>query len=441
MNKKTKFFKNVLLLQFIPILLLGILILSNFREQKTLRIRQLHPYEFNYGYAIPLLVFGIGLVLALFSLFSKQENIPQDDEAEILKIKRQQNFWKFAFYCNVFFLAVIAIFSVIISQEDSIIVDDPVLFYGSIISRALLVVVISLVTASFFLAAGINWKESKTLAVFILIFSFLIIGASVFGDILFMGKFHEASESYKIAKNEKRIPAEGEEQFGDYDGDDSYEESEEGDYQESEEVQEPIEIDKSRLEASCEAITQKLFGEKEAWQVNVKEFWQDYFVDVRWFISSQLGSDSEDSYFYLFNYIENLKDRPKELQSAFESYKSILYNTLSKETYQDKHLDEIVDGLLMAYDDVGTDSEKLNEIYKVMQSDPEKSGTYSIAGYLPGLEKYCSPYALRELRRDKVFCAHSSDVVWFYSFWARRNKDGSVNEAVSILKEIKEHYK
>jgi len=152
MNKKTRFFKNVLLLQFIPILLLGILISSNFREQKILKIRQLHPYEFNYGYAVPLFVFGVGLVLALFSLFSKQEDITQD-EAEILKIKRKQNFWKFAFYCNVFFVGVTAIFSAVIFRENPIVIDQPVLFYGSIISRALLVVVISLVTASFFFSS------------------------------------------------------------------------------------------------------------------------------------------------------------------------------------------------------------------------------------------------------------------------------------------------
>jgi hypothetical protein len=434
MNKKTRFFKNVLLLQFIPILLLGILISSNFREQKILKIRQLHPYEFNYGYAVPLLVFGIGLMLALFSLFSKQEDIPQDDEEEILKIKRQQNFWKFAFYCNVFFIAAIGIFSAVISREDPVVIDQPVFFYGSIVLRALLVIVISLVTASFFLAAGINWKTNKTLAVISLIFSFFIIGASIFGDVLFMGKFHEASESYKMAKNEKRIPVEGEEQLGDYDGDDSYEESEEGDYQESEEVEEkePLEIDKSRLTTSLESTMDNLFVKKNGWG--------DGFTYVRSYLYSLLNTQTFEDDFYLLNYMANLKDRPAELYSAFESYKSILYTTVSAETYRDNHLDTVVNGLLLVYEDVGTDSEQLNKIYRVMEMDPADSEQANIGGYLPGLEKYCSTYTLRELKRNKVFCPYDSDIVWFYSFWARRNRDGCAKEVALILKEIKEHY-
>ncbi|MET3027343.1 hypothetical protein ABXT06_11725 [Flavobacterium sp. UW10123] len=437
MDRKTRFFKNAVILQFIPLLLLGFLVVSNFREQKILRIRQLHPYEFNYGYAVPLLIFGIGLVLALFSLFSKQEDILQDDEAEILKIKRKQNFWKFAFYSNVFFVAAITVFSAIISREDSIIIDQPVFFYGSIVLRALLVVVISLVTASFFLMAGINWKTNKALAVICLIFSFFIIGASVFGDVLFMGKFHEASESYKIAKNERKAPRKGEEEVGDYDGYDNYEEREEGEenHEESKELEEPIEIDKTRLEDSWNAIAENLFGGKTGWG--------DEFSSVRSFVSNEMDPDTDlpDTYFYLLNYIENLKDRPKELYSVFENYKSIFYDVLSEETYHSKHFDEIVDGLLMAYDDVGTDTEKLNEIYRVMEIDPADSSETNIGGYLPGLKKYCSSYALRELKRNKIYCSNSSDIVWFYSFWARRNKDGSVKEAAQILKEIKAHYK
>ncbi len=310
------------------------------------------------------------------------------------------------------------------------------LFYGSIVLRAFLIVLISLVIASFFLTAGINWKTNKTLGAFILIFGFLILGGSIAGDVLFMEKFNEASESYKMAKNERKVPREGEEEVGNYDGYDNYEESEEGEenHEESQEVEEPIEIDKTRLEDSWTAIVENLFGGKTGWG--------DEFSSVRSFVSNEMDPDTNlpDTYFYLLNYIENLKDRPKELYSVFESYKSIFYNTLSEETYHSKHLDEIVDGLLMAYDDVGTDSEKLNEIYKVMEMDPADSNETNIGGYLPGLKKYCSSYALRELKRNKTYCAKSSDIVWFYSFWARRNKDGSVKEAALILKEIKAHY-
>lgn len=433
MNKKTKFFKNVLLLQFIPILLLGILILSNFREQKILKIRQLHPYEFNYGYAIPLFVFGIGLVLALFSLFSKQEDISQDDEAEILKIKRRQNFWKFAFYCNVFFVAVIAIFSVLIFLEEPLAIDQAILFYSFIFSRSLLVVVISLVTASFLLAAGINWKINKTLAVTVLIFSFFIIGISCAGELIFVNKFNTASEEYNNAKNEKKSLGNEEVESEDYtesvESEENYEGEDEG---ESEDVEkEPLEIDKSKLLSSLEYLMENWFGEKPS---HIREF--SY---ARIYISTNL-QQGEDDTFYLLNYMENLKDRPKELTAGFDSYKTILYNTVSAETYRSAGFDKVVEKLLLTYEDIGAESEKLNKIYQVMEMDPADESQSTIGAYLPGLEKYCSSYTLRKLKSYKDFSSYDSDIVWFYSFWARRNREGNINEIASILKQIKEHY-
>ncbi|WJS95454.1 hypothetical protein NYQ10_03155 [Flavobacterium johnsoniae] len=346
MNKNSRFFKNVLLLQFVPILLLGILIVSNFREQKTLRIRQLHPFEFNYGYAVPLLIFGIGLVLAVFGLFSKQENITQEDETQILKIKRQQNFWKFAFYCNVFFIVAIAVFSAVISREEPIVIDQPILFYGSIVLRALLVVVISLVTASFFLAAGINWKITKPLAVICLIFSFFIIGASVFGDVLFMGKFHEASESYKLTKNEKIISTNLEE------SPENYVENEEND-EESD--------DATLLYNSWISLIKEWGG---------TEGEQDLFTVRKSIEYSQKGYDRENDH-YLLQFIDGLRNNPDQLYSEFEMYRPVLYSAVSKETYLAAKFDKIVNGLLLAYDDIGNQDDKLIEIYRVMGADHE----------------------------------------------------------------------
>ena len=101
MDNKTKFFKSVVLLQFIPALLLGVLILLNFRNQNLLNIRGLHPNEFNYAFIVPLIFFGFAFLLSIFYFFSKQHE-SAEDESEILKIKRQANFWKYAFYSNIF---------------------------------------------------------------------------------------------------------------------------------------------------------------------------------------------------------------------------------------------------------------------------------------------------------------------------------------------------
>ncbi|MBF4517313.1 hypothetical protein IRZ71_13190 [Flavobacterium sp. ANB] len=428
MDNKTKFFKNTLVLQFILVLLLGILISSNFREQKTLRIRQLHPYEFNYGYAIPLFIFGIGLVLALFSLFSKQEDTPQD-EAEILKIKRKQNFWKFAFYCNVFFVIVIAIFSAIIFRENPIVIDQPILFYGSIVLRALLVVLISLIAASFFFAAGINWKTNKTLTAVILIFSFFIIGVSIFGDVLFLGKFHDASESYKMAKSEKKIPAKAEEQLGDYDESNNYNESEEGS---GDEQNEELQImDESIIIDSWKSMREDFFVKKNGTS--------DDFVGLRIYVYGIFDGQLFDNDYRVLSFISDLRDHPAQIQDGLESYKLILYSTISTEVYRSNHFDQVVDALLLAYDDVGKDGEKLDSIFEIMQNEIDEDEK-NIGKFLPGIKNYCSSDALKKLSKNKVFFKHNSDIVWVYSFWARRNKEGNIDKVYKVLREIQEHY-
>ncbi|MBF7091093.1 hypothetical protein IUY40_06030 [Flavobacterium sp. ALJ2] len=446
MNKKTKFFKNVLILQFIPILFLGILILSNFREQKTLKIKGLHPYEFNYGFAVPLLIFGIGLVLSLLSLFLKQENDRQD-EAEGVKVKRKQNFWKFAFYCNVFFVCVIAIFSAVIFREDSIVIDQPVLFYSSIVLRASLVVLISVVVASFFLATGINWKTNKMLAVIILIFSFFIIGISIFGDVLFMKKFNDASESYKMAKSEKIMPSESEEEVGDYDGYVNYEESEEGEESNSEESEENQEseygpseevkklqslvLDKSTVVDSWNAMRDDFFVKKIGTSADL--------VGLRMYVYSVLAGQTYDNDYRVLNLISRLRNRPVQLYDGLESYKWILFSTVSKETYRSNQFDHVVDALLFTYHDVGEDAGKLNKIYEIMQNNID-SDENNIGKFLPEIKKVCSPYAIKKLSKNEGFYKSNSDIVWFYSFWARRSKEGNIDKVYMVLREIQEHY-
>jgi hypothetical protein len=431
MNKKTRFFKNVILLQFIPILLFGILILSNFREQKTLKIRQLHPYEFNYGYAVPLFVFGVGLVLALFSLFSKQEDITQD-KAEILKIKRKQNFWKFAFYSNVFFIVVISIFSAVISRENPIIIDQPVLFYYSIVLRALFVVLVSLVTASFFLAAGINWKTNKTLAVIILIFSFFIIGASIFGDLLFMGKFHEASESYKMAKEKKRVPRESKEKIEDFD---EYDNSEKA-VEENEEINEQEEKDK--LLFSFNFLIEDFSGFEG----------KNDFFDIRNRVEYNLKryiAEEEDEYYYIFQYLNKFRFTkkqalsPDEFYLGFKKYKTVLYGFVSPKTYRVANFDKIIDALLLTYEDIGDDRDKWRDIYSTMNNDDD----IKFEKYYSILEDYYSPKIItkiEDIRFSNGSKFKKSDIVWLYSFWARRDEEGIRKEVAIILSEIKEHY-
>lgn len=204
MDNKTKFFRSVILLQFILVFLLGIFILFNLQHQKILKIRYLHPYEFTYGFVLPMLFFGVSLVVSTWYLFSKKE-YSIENEIDILKAKRLQNFWKFAFYWNVFIVIFIAIVSAGVFRQDPCVIDQPILFYILIYVRCLIVLIVSMVMASLFLSSGIYWKSNKTLAAIIVIFSFFIIFMAFIFEILFIGEFMTASKGYKEYKNERRV--------------------------------------------------------------------------------------------------------------------------------------------------------------------------------------------------------------------------------------------
>ena len=419
MNRKTRFFKNALLLQFIPLLLLGILIVSNFREQKILKIRELHPYEFNYGEFLPLIFFAVCCIAAIFTLFSKTPDVPEDD-AEIVKIKRKQNFWKFAFYCNVFLLLVVSIFSVLVFQKEALIIDQPVHFYTIIFSRLLLVIVISLVVASFLLAAGIYWKTNKSLAAVILVFSFLMLTASGVSEFLFINAFVESSERYILSKAEKESSVNKEEVSEDY--------------AESEETKEETspEIDISMITASWNSMMEDFFIKKTGLSAD--------FLGLRVYVYHIFAGQLFNNDYRVINYVTDLSDHPNELYVALETYKSVLFATVSREKYNNNHFDQVVDRLLLAYDDVGEDHEKLERIYEIMRNEID-SDEHNIGKYLPEIKKLCSSRTVKKLSENDGFCRYNSDVVWFYSFWARRNDDGNINEVVKILKDIQNHYR
>jgi len=292
--------------------------------------------------------------------------------------------------------------------------------------------VISLITASFFLAAGINWKTNKTLTAFILIFSFFIICASVFGDVLFMGKFHEASESYKTAKNEKKIPEESEvivEALDEYD-------SQEETVEENKETNQ--EDEKEKLLFSFNFLIGDIGGFKG----------ENDFFDTRNRVEYNLKGfigEEEDEYYYLFKYLNKFRADKKQTQSPnefyleFKKYETALYGFISPKTYRVANFDKIIDALLLAYEDIGDDREKWRDIYNTMNNDRDTK----LEVYYEILEDYHSPKIIakiEDIRFSNGSKFKKSDIIWLYSFWARRDEEGNRKEVAVILNEIKEHY-
>lgn len=418
MDKKTRFFKTVLLLQFIPALLLGVLILMHFRPQKLLNIRGLHPFEFNYGQAVPLIFFGICFLVSIIALFFKPQN-SDEDETNVQQKNRQKNFWKFAFYSNLFFLLIIGIFLIAISKKDPLVINEPVLFYCIVFSRSLVVILLSLITASFLLTAGIYWKTNKTMGVVMLIFGFLIVCSSLVLEAIFVAAFIDHSEIYINSKSEKGLSYDEEAEVSE----DYTEESEEANF----------ELEKSKLISSWNSLIPDWGGLEGKYD----------FYDVRILMGRSLDDHiTENDYYYLVQYIDNLRESPDALYLGFENYRSVIYSVISPEIYRRANFDKIVDGLLLTYDDIGSDNEKLNKIYKSMDVPYDTPGP-TMEQYYSEFEKDFSSETIQKLQDYKLSGGSTfltADFIWFYSFWVRRNHEGNSKQIAIILNEIKEHY-
>ncbi|OXA86778.1 MFS transporter [Flavobacterium hercynium] len=419
MDKKTKFFKNVILFQFVAVLLFGVLILLNFRDQKLLNIRGLHPYEFRYGCAVPLIIFIVCSLLALVAFFSKEKK-ETVDEIELQKIKRQKNFWKFAFYTNVFFVLAVAFMLWVVFKHDPFVIDQIKFFYFTIFLRSFLVIILSLIVACFLLVTGIYWKSNKAMAIVIMIITLFSIAVSFVYEIVFVTEFKDSSDIYITHKNENDDSG--------YAGQATEEDFEESYVEEDDSVA----SEESKLLSSWNSLITDWGG---------LEGKNDFF-DVRFLIGRSLNDHIvQNDYYYLVEYIDKLRENPNALYSGFEDHKELLFNTISPKVYRMANFDKIVDGLLLTYEDLGGEDQKLNKLYNMMNVTAEIK---------PDLEMHYSNFeqnfSLATLQKLKNFTftngsqLFETDIIWFYSFWARRQHEGNKKEIATILNEIQKHY-
>lgn len=419
MDKKTRFFKTVLLVQFIPALLFGVLILMNFRSQKILKIRGLHPYEFNYGQIAPLLIFGIAFFIGVLTLFFKAQET-ENTEEETQKIIRQKNFWKFAFYSNVFFLTIITVFSIAIYFKKPFVIQEVVFFYSLVFSRAILVIILSLLLGAFLLATGIYWKTNKAMGGIIFLFGFFIVLMSFAYEVVFIDQFMSASLRYNDYVDSKKSNSNEVKETGDYE-----DETDNEDY--------AYEEHEAKLISSWKSLIQDWGGLEGKYD----------FYDVRILLNRSLEDNiTINDYYYFVQEVDDLRKNPEEFYSAFENYRSAFYNLVSPATYHAANFDKIVEGLLLTYDDIGEDNQKLEEIYNAMNVSNDTPGP-TMEGYYAQFENNFSLSIIQKLQNYKLTNGDGfkdSDLMWFYSFWARRNKEGTAKDIAIILNEIKEYY-
>lgn len=426
MDKQTRFFKSTILLQFIFISIVGVFLYSKFERQEILNIPELHPNEFTVGSLFPVIFFAICCVISVPHLFSKKMT-EEIKETEIQKSLRIKNFWKFSFCSNAILVVLILIFSVIINVLDpkEIIIRGDEIYYLFVFFQALLPVLLSLIMASFMLTSGIYWKKNKGLAGITLFLGFLSFVIFVGCDYLLMNEFRKMStyhyEYLELENSAEETPVVVEEEI------------DESQYQEgdsSEDRGELVEIE-------------------EAWNYFLNNKYdlkgKQEFTEVRYpMYSNFLENTEEDGDYFLTGYVKEIRKDPAMISLAFEMYKAVLYNSVSRRTYRIANFDKVIDGLLFTYEDLTSEenSGNMQKIYKVM-SAPRETYDLDAGEYYPQLEKYFTAETVELLESTRLSNGSqfsNGDIVWFYSFWARRNHEGNVNEVLSVLREIQENY-
>lgn len=426
MDNQTRFFKSSVLLQFIPVALLGVFLYSKFERQEIANIREFHPNELNLGVLFPIIFFVICSLISIPYLFSKK-NYDETEENEIQKSLRIKNFWKFSFYANALLVAFILVYFGIINLQHpkEFIVRGDEIYYLFVFFQALIPVLLSLILASFMLTSGVYWKTNKALASITLFLGFFFFGTFVLFDFLLLNEFKKMStyhyQALEIENGTQETPTVVEEEF------------DESQYQEDESREDQVE--EIEIEAAWNYfLTNKydLKGKQE-------------FTEIRFpMYSNFLLNTEEDGDYFLTGYVKEIRKDPEAIKIAFQTYKYVLYSSVSKRTYRIANFDKVIDGLLFTYEDL-FDSENegnLQKIYKVMTAEREGYGL-DAGEYYPELEKYFTPETIELLESTRLSNGSqfsNGDIVWFYSFWARRNHENNSDEVVAVLREIQENY-
>ena len=426
MNNQTRFFKSALLLQFIPIALLGVFLYSKFERQEIANIREFHPNEFNIGMLFPVIFFVVCGLISIPYLFSKK-NSEETEEAEIQKNLRTKNFWKFSFYFNAVLATFILIFFGILNLQHpkEFIVRGDEIYYFFVFFQALLPVLLSLILGSFMLASGVYWKANKMLATITLFLGFFFFVAFVGCDFLLLNDFKKMSDYHHGQIDFENNPAEEpvvvEEEF------------DESQYQEGESIEDQQEATKI----------------EEAWDYFLNHKYdlkgKQEFTEVRYpMYSNFLSNSEEDGDYFLTGYVKEIRRDPQMISYAFETYKYVLYSSVSHRTYRIANFDKVIDGLLFTYEDLTSEanSGNMQKIFRIMNA-PREGYDLDAGEYYAQLEKYFTPETIELLESTRLSNGSqfsNGDIVWFYSFWARRNHEGNADEVVAILREIQENY-
>jgi len=165
------------------------------------------------------------------------------------------------------------------------------------------------------------------------------------------------------------------------------------------------------------------------------------FDEKRGYLQSYLTSYD---YSFSVNFVNNLKKDPDLITDMFEEHHRLFYSLITRRTYKIFDFDKVVTGLLISYNDITSSpdyKERLEEIYKIMKF--QKGPDDDAKKFYSKIEPFMSNEFLLNLEEIRLTSGRqfaNGDIVWFYSFWARRYNENNINQVYKIINEINNHY-
>lgn len=447
---KNSFFKTSILIEFLLIIIVSAYFLTNLppSNNRVVTILNVHPYEFYLVLAASSIVLLISSLIALFFDLIIQLKVNKVTEDVNSKPIIKNQFWKFTFYGNVIISILILTFTVYtyLTNEFEMILYNHYEFNGYLLPVLIGQFIVSLCVGALLLSSSTLWKQNKALGIITLCFGFLLtilpLGYGMYlkakcyydqEERLFPGFVEEGEPTAVVAAEDY------EEEH--YDMGEEYEEGNEEDYFSFSNLWDNPAEDEEKVRSAIKLIAYGILDENG----------KNSLGTLRWYynsINTSKDDNSELSLTYFKKIKENIKKQPDIVKQAFDNYKYLLYEIVPTKLFIRNDGDIIVELLLLSYYDIKSDDNPdltLSEISKIMTSRPKnKYGYYDDATeYYQELkllvsEKMISKY--KTLNYGSGYSVSEGDIVWAYSFWARRNKEGNTQAVLEILNEVKKHY-
>ena len=298
------------------------------------------------------------------------------------------------------------------------------LLYGACVVEAL---VLSALTMSFFTL----WKTNKLVASIIGVIIILIIPANVIS-----GEAVKEASTYSSSNNNTWRHAHGSPPY------DSY-------IEEEDIYNEPIEVVEDYLaflweeEEDIDNALDYLFRDKlSSWDNDYAQHFLFDIMNLAYMLNAtneEWGSSDDEKLpgNTLRKIYRYLTKNPAEILNAFYSYQGAIYQHIPAQGFYATGADALLQQLIAAHNDLysSEDLSRLQNIYKLMANIKHDW----VTDYYNDIKLHIDESYL-SIFYDKDGDFYQGGAVWAYSFWARRNAEGTDDIAYSILSLLSQYY-